>query len=34
MIIEPLYSKIKKLPFEIGFVGAKGTSLDAEIYLQ
>ena len=32
MIIEPLYSSIKKLPFEIGFVGAKGKSIDTEVY--
>ena len=32
MIIEPVYNAGKKLPYEIGFVGAKGASIDIEDY--
>ena len=32
MIIEPVYPVGKKLPYEIGFVGAKGTTIDADEY--
>lgn len=28
MIIEPTYNKGSKLPYEIGFMGAKGTSIE------
>jgi hypothetical protein len=29
MIIEPTYSVGSKLPYEIGFMGAKGTSIES-----
>ena len=30
MVIDPIYATGKKMPYEIGFVGAKGTTIDAE----
>jgi hypothetical protein len=30
MVIEPTYSNGKKMPYEIGFVGAKGITIDAK----
>ena len=32
MIIEPIYSTGKKMPYEIGFVGAKGETMDIHNY--
>ena len=32
MIIEPIYSTGKKMPYEIGFVGAKGETMDIDNY--
>lgn len=30
MVVEPVYSEGRNLPYEIGFVGVKGTSIDVE----
>ena len=32
MIIEPSYHNGSKMPYEIGFMGAKGTSIELEEY--
>jgi len=32
MIIEPEFNNGKKMPYEIGFVGAKGNSVEYEVY--
>lgn len=34
MIIEPTYHNGSRMPYEIGFLGAKGVSIESEEYVR